>query len=98
MTATAAPGIDLDWVTFLDEEHPETCGFRSDPCSRQATHVGTFRRVTGNCPEFSSRILYCLVHRDLLMQQLVASGDPFFRCPHGRFCTVAELLRMEALR
>ena len=97
MTSTTAPGIDLSWVTFEDYRFEEACDYRSDPCSRQATHVGVFRIVSGTCELYSDRILYCVVHRDLLLRQAAASGG-LFCCPHGGRCLIAQLLRMEAIR
>lgn len=97
MTTTAAPGTGLDWVTFTNEDRSETCAYRTEPCSRQATHVGFFVLVSGGCELYSDEILYCLAHRDLLLRQAV-KHDGYFCCAHGALCTVAQLIRMEPLR
>lgn len=97
MTIAATPGTALDWVTFEDFRSDEVCGYRTDPCSRQATHAGVFRLMAGTCGLYSDRIPYCLAHTDLLLRQSVRNYG-LFCCPHGSSCVIALLVRMEALR
>lgn len=96
MTTATAPGIDLSWTSFTDEEHGESCHYVSDPCSRQATHAGIFRLVAGNCEHFSPRILYCLIHRDLILRQ-AGEWHHHFCCHSCGPRTIVKLVRMVAL-
>jgi len=82
-------------VTFTDESHAESCHYVSDPCSRQATHVGTFRLVAGDCEHFRTRVLYCLVHRDWILREAARTGGLF--CCHTCERVIVHLVRMEAL-
>lgn len=97
MTTTTAPGISLDWVTTADHGHDRPCDYGGEPCSRQATHVATYRRVAGNCVHFRSRILYCLIHRDLILRQ-ATRRDGLFQCRRCAPGVLLELTGMEALR
>lgn len=97
MTTTAAPSIDLSWVTFQEQDHREPCGYCTVRCTREATHVGIFRLVSGTCPNWHDRVLYCVPHRDDVMRRACRSNQ-FFCCNACKGRTVVELVRMEALR
>lgn len=97
MITTAAPSIDLSWVTFLSEEETEPCGWYTDPCSREATHAGIFRLASGTCPNWHDRVLYCPAHRDLVALR-ARRNNRFSCCAACEGRTVAVLVRMEALR
>lgn len=96
MTAATTTDTGLDWVTFEDHDHTRSCDYRSDPCSRQATHAGIFRLVAGDCEHFRTRILYCLAHRDLILAQAKENGR-LFCCPTCKEHTIVQLIRMVTL-
>lgn len=92
---SCAPSLDLSWVTFLDEEPGQWCGWRRDlPCLAKATDVGYFQ-VPDSCPH--PEILYCPEHRDYIVWQ-VARGRHLFWCTRCYPYTYGTFLRMEALR
>lgn len=75
MTATIDTGLDLSWVTFMDEDPPESCTYRVDECSAQATHRGHFRTFQGRCRHPFK--LYCTGHAE----QIVSRDRPRGRHP-----------------
>ena len=92
MTTTTLPDTGLGWLTFEDEDPTEVCEFRSDACTRQATHVGVFRTAAW-CSHDRTR--YCLAHRDMVLRQVLCAGG--FFCGDCGPGTTAVFLRMEAL-
>jgi hypothetical protein len=96
VTAATIPDTGLDWVTFAGEEHAESCHYVSDPCSRQATHAGIFRLVAGDCEHVTTRVLYCLIHRDRILREAEESGG-LFCCHTCGSQTVVYLVRMVSL-
>ena len=95
MSTATDTGTGLDWVTFEEHDHTKSCDFRTDPCSRQATHAGYYRPVAGDCPH-GRRVLYCLIHRDRILQKSKLNHG-LFGCPICEPFCVNYLLRMEAL-
>jgi len=94
-TTTAAPSIDLSWVTFGGIEPGQWCAWRwGEPCLAKATHIGYFQ-VPSSCPHETT--LYCPEHRDYIVWQ-VARGRRRFWCTRCAPYAVSVFLRMEALR
>lgn len=96
MTAATIPDTGLDWVTFTDEDQAEACSYRTDPCSRQATHIAIFRLVDGGCAHIRPRFTCCLIHRDRILRD-ATKVDGLFCCYTCWPLTIVELVRMVAL-
>jgi hypothetical protein len=97
MTAPAIwPGTGLDSIVFSAEERWPGCQFRE--CSAEALYEGTFEQV-GNIPCGHGRVLYCLAHKDYILdlhRLHLECGNSFTcpRCPGSR----STLIRMEPIR
>ena len=94
MSTATDTGTGLDWVVFEEHDHTESCDFRTDPCSRQATHAGIFRVISGGCDHFRIRVLYCIPHRDLILRRAELGRFYCHTCGHR---TLGELVRMVSL-
>lgn len=94
MTTTTTTS-DLSWVTFTSDEHAPRCDFRLGKCPAQATHAGIYKIVYG-CTH--DRILYCLAHRDLILNRAQHNGSRFVCRSICGPDSLTILLRMEALR
>ncbi len=88
---TRPPAEDLSWVSFTGSEPGGPCCWRD--CTAQATHVGIFHVI---CICVHPRKLYCLTHRDMVIQNAAEVDVLVCRAcgPDSR----KLLIRMEALR